>query len=49
MPCPPRLVALAVPIFAQAEGPSTAIEYAVAAIATALVLLVVCWPAKRGE
>jgi hypothetical protein len=33
-------------VFAQADG-APIVEYGLALVATALVLLVVCWPAKR--
>jgi hypothetical protein len=36
------------PLFAQ-EGPSQLSQYVVALAAVGVVLLVVCWPAKRGE
>jgi hypothetical protein len=34
-------------VFAQAEGQMPIVEYGVVLVATALVLLVVCWPARR--
>jgi hypothetical protein len=34
-------------VFAQADSSVPYVEYGVALVATALVLLVVCWPARR--
>jgi hypothetical protein len=35
------------PAFAQGDGSAPIIEYGVGLAATVVVLLVVCWPAKR--
>ncbi len=35
------------PVGAQGDSPTPVIEYGAALAATAIVLLVVCWPAKR--
>jgi hypothetical protein len=35
------------PAFAQGDGPGPVVEYGVGLAVTVLVLLVVCWPAKR--
>jgi hypothetical protein len=35
------------PVFAQGDGSAPIVEYGVGLVATVLVLLVVCWPAKR--
>jgi len=36
-------------LFAQGESSSSVVEYGMALVATVLVLLVVCWPARRQE
>jgi hypothetical protein len=43
------VTAQAGPLFAQEGGGSQLSQYVVAVAACVVVLLVVCWPAKRGE
>ncbi len=41
--------ARAATLFAQGDGPTPSLEYLVALASAAVVLCVVCWPAKRQQ
>jgi hypothetical protein len=45
--CPPARAALPAALLAQGEGGVPIVEYGIAILATLVVLLVVCWPARR--